>query len=63
MALNIFRNLENLTPDCTDDEYDYVFRLWSLLIRLHLAADPNGKIEEQDLQNELSDYAQRFRKD
>ena len=63
MEPNIFRNLENLTPDCTDDEYDYVFRLWSLLIRLRFAHDPHGKIEEQDLLNELSDYTQRFRKE
>lgn len=64
MYQSIFRNTERLTPNCADDEYDIAFRLFSLMVRLHLVEfDQQYDIpyQERELQEELDDFVQRCR--
>lgn len=61
MYQSIFKNTSTLKHECSDDEYDFVFRLWSLMIRFGLQDDVQDFREEIDLTQELDDYARRCR--
>lgn len=61
MYQSIFRNTSALKQELSDDEYDLMWRVWSLLIRLNLEEDPQSFDKESDLLRELDDFARRCR--
>lgn len=61
MYQSTFLSSESLTPSCADDEYDIMFRLYSMMIRLGLDDIPTEWEEDQWLQDSLDDYVQRCR--
>ena len=61
MYKSTFLNMESLTESSADDEYDIMFRLYSLMIRLNLDDAPTDWEQDQWLVDTLDDYVQRCR--